>query len=550
LRKEMRGTAEAYEKSLRNTAPHRMMRAGYCDEQVGRYCVIYDVGTLPPLPPEPEEVRTARGRAIQAFQQAVKVWPNDSTLVAPLIRYLVEDERGADAVEVARRYADIGPDRVWSAFLLGFALHGAGDDALAEQTFLRALYEALPNERQEMHDVMFLLRKDEQPRYRALSGPERARYLERLWRLADPLYLTPGNESQVEHYARRVYARILSYAPGADGMGWGPDQEQLLIRFGAPTARTYNFGQGQGRQLTEHYHPDQMTYVPPAQVTRVALSRFEPGSPWPYDTVRAFSGYAPRSIRRMRVLEHQVARFPGDSLMRADFVVVPDDSAGRPARVEVGLFALDSTYEVIAEARDTILIESERVAGSISVRLPAGAAAYSLEALELGTRYAQRARYALPVVSGPRPVLSDVVIFAATDAAPPANRESAAFQPLPSLVIPRGTAIGIYIEARGLARTTDGSNRYRVDLEVLEQDKPGIFSRAVRRLGRALGMQSDDVAPRITWTQQQAAATTASVGLKLGSVGLDPGLKQFKITVTDLQTNRSASVDRLVKVVD
>ena len=292
--------------------------------------------------------------------------------------------------------------------------------------------------------------------------------------------------------------------------------------------------------------------VPPALITKGGLPRAEPGSAWVYDTVRAFSGFAPRTLRRMKVLEHQVERFPaGDStLVRADYTLTLDDSVKLPARVQVALFVLDSTYDVISAVVDTVEATTARQVGMLSVQAPASAAAYSLEAMELGTRLANRARYSLPVMPTTRLRLSDVVLFAATDAAPPNSRTSPQFTPFPSLVLKRGTPIGIYLEARGLTRTPDRMNKYRVDLEVLEQEKPGVFSRAVRGLGRALGLAGNDVAPRITFTQNQPAAEPAAVGLKLGAIQLDPGLKQFRITVTDLQTNASVVTERLVRVVE
>lgn len=550
IRKELARAASHYENSLRNTAPHRMMRAGFCDETVGRFCVQYDVGRLPPLPPEPEALKQARAGAIEAFGKAVNAWPEDSTVAAPLIRYLVEDGRAEEALAVARTFGEKTPDGGWADLLLAFAHHAAREDEQADARFARGLSRALPSERQQMHDVSSLLTREERAKYQALPARERALYHERLWNLADPLFLTPGNESLAEHLSRKVYARILAHVPAdADGLGWGPDQEELTVRFGVPTTRTQNFGQGTGKQLTAHYDPDQVTYVPPGLLTRAHQLRFEPGAAWPYDTVRAHSGYAPRTLRRMEVLEHQVARFPqsDSTVLRADFVVMLDDSARRPATIEVGLFLLDSMYQVIAHVRDTMAAESDRMVGTLSLRLPAGATAYSLETLDTATRLASRARYLLPPLPRARPILSDVVIFGASDAAAPTSRANAEFQPLPSLVVARSASIGLYLEARGLARSQQ-QVRYRVDLEVLEQERPGSFTRLVRRLGQALGMQQDEVAPKITWTQEQRGTDPVSIGLKLGRVQLDPGLKLFRVTITDLSNNAASTVERLVRV--
>jgi hypothetical protein len=552
LRKEMRNTASAYESALRSKAPFRMMQASNCDENVGRYCVMYDRGIGRSLPPEPAAIKQARSKAIESFRRGVEVWPTDSTIVAPLVRFLVDGDQARDAVAVAQTFASKTTDPDWAQLLVGLALHGTGDDASAESVFARTLAKILPNERRNLHDVTSLLDPQEQPRYRALSGTERARYHERLWRLADPLYLTDGNESLVEHFSRGVYGRILAYSPTGEG-AWGPDVAELTLRFGVPTARTQNFGDGMGgKQLTEHFDPNQLTFIPPAQLTRPALHPFEPGGVWPYDTIRSRSGYAPRSFRRMMVLEHQVTRFPGKEggELRADYVLPLDSVTALPARFEVALYALDAEYQIVGQMHDTVSVDAAGTAGNLSMPLPPGTVAYSLEALEISSRLAARARYQFPVRSGGL-AISDIVIMSSSDAPPPSSRAVSEFRPMPALVIPRGDAITLYLEVQGLAVNARRRVEYRVELEVLEQNNPGAVARVVRGLGRVLGMSGDDVAPRVTWNQEQNAQPTTVVALKLGQIQLAPGLKQFKITLTDTQNRgRNATTERLIRISD
>jgi hypothetical protein len=464
---------------------------------------------------------------------------------------MIEDQQAQDAMAIARRFAETGGDAAWAQLLLGLAVHSSGDEATAETVFARTLPQLLPSERVRLHDASALLTREEQQKYHTLTGSERARYHERLWRLADPLYLTEGNESLIEHFSRRVYSHILAYAPASGELGWGPDVEQLTLRFGVPTARTQNFGTGVGgKRVTEHFAPNQLTYVPPALITRAGLTPFEPGTPWPYDTIRSTSGYAPKTFRRMMVLEHQVARFPARTSgeLRADYLIPLDSAVQLPARFEVALFALDSTYQVVAEKRDTVTVNGAQAARRLSMTLPAGIVAYSLEAIDLGSRLAARGRYLFPARTALRPLLSDLVIMRASDAAPPTSRTDAEFRPLSTLMIRQGDAIALYFEARGLTANAARDVRYRVDLEVLEPDSPGTFTRVVRRLGRALGMGGDDVAPRITWNQEQTTTETTVIALKLGAVQLEPGLKQFKLTLTDSQTGASSTVERLLRI--
>ena len=551
IRTEMNKTATEYERVRKNSAPHRLMQNAFCDETVGRYCVVYDRGTSQSLPPEPEPVKQARAKAVDAYKRGFAAWPADTLIAGPLVRYLIEDSKAAEALEVARKHTDVSSNRQWAIMVQGLALHAMADDSTAESAFASVLQQQLPFDRVRSMDVAPLLTRAEDERYKALVARDRARYQERLWQLADPLFITPGNESLVEHFARQIYGRILAVAPPVDNLGWGPDAEVLTLRFGVPSTRTRNYGQGAGGiSIVEHFPPTQLTYVPPATITKGALTIHEPGTPWPYDTIRSRSGYAPLTFRWMQVVEHQIARYPSATTptVRVDFQFKLDSVASRPARIDVGVFLLDSTAQIVGTKRDTITADRDLAIASMSMPYVPGAVAYSVEALELGSRQAGRARYNFPATKPGRLSVSDLVILSASDAPPPKSRTDAAFQPFSSLRIPRGQPIGLYIEARGLKPGANRRVRYRVDLEVLEQSSPGTFTRAVRSLGRLLGVAGDPVAPRITWSEDQPAGDVTVIALKLGAVQLEPGTKQFKVTVTDLEVAASTVVERLIRV--
>jgi len=546
LHAAIREAAAEYERMRTSKAPHQLQQNNFCDEQVGPWCVVWDRGRPRELPPEPKEVIDARNRAIDAYSSAFNIAPSDTLVASFLVRYLVEADRARDALNVARSFSETGANATLADFLHGFALHALGNDARAEGYYARGMMQMTPADRAEMHDLLMLLDKDEKRKYMPLPGSQKGAYHERLWRLADPLYLTPGNESLIEHFTRRVYASMLAAAPAPEpNRRFSGPETELTMRWGVAAAITMAYS-AQGRRQVHHSHPNQLTYVPPAMLTKGPLPRFEPGGAWPYDTVRQFSGYAPRTIRVMQVLEHQLTRFPGENVIRVDYVLPADSAVRYPARFEVGLFVLDSTYAILAEVRDTVTAERAGTTGVLTLALPAGAAAYSAEALDLDSRIAGRARYAMAPL-GATLVLSDLAIISGHADAPPATKASADFQPFASLVLQRGTPIALYAEANGFRVTGDQVN-YRVDLEVLEQERPGVFSRTVRRLGQALGLSQEEIAPRITWEQQQAAAPVTSISLKLGAIQLEPGLKLFRVTVTDAATKQNAVVERLVRV--
>jgi hypothetical protein len=553
VRREMRRAATDYERALRRAAPYRASSySGQCDEIVGRFCLTYDSGSRDSLPPEPEPIKKARARAIEAFQAAFKVWPADTLVAGPLVRFLIEHDQLA--IDVAADFGAASGDHVWRNLLTAFALHAAGDYERAGPAFLTALSHMRPSDRERWEDVRVLLDQDEQPRYRALGDSAKREYQQRLWRLADPLYLTAGNESHTEHFARQVYARILARAPMVNGSSsWGWDLDELTVRFGVPKLRTQDFARSSMSmepQITEHYDPAQQTFVPPTMITKPGITEFAPVAEWPYDTIRSRNGYAPRSVRKMLPLDHVLSRFrEGDSLVvRVDAQLVFDSAVTRPARVEVGLFLLDSIYQLQSLAIDTIEVTQDTARANLSVRLPDKAVAYSIEMRELGSRLAGRARHLLPpALPLARPLLSDVVLLHAGESLP-SGRNVEHFPARTSLRLKRGESAAIYLEVTGLTPDNDRMVKYTVDLEVMEEARPGVFTRAVKRLGRALGMAGESVSPRVTWNEQKPAAVAIPIALNLGRLQLDTGLKRFRVTVTDRETGVRSSIDRIVRI--
>ena len=542
LRRAAVERALEYERSLRSDVPFRLQQNQFCDERLGRYCIIYDRTTSGEIPPEPPKVVQSRAAAIEAFAAAFRELPGDTAIAAPLVRYMIEQDSADAAIPIAQLFADKTTAPGWGDLLVAFALHAAKRDVESESVFARALVRMLPPDRAAMHNILPLLTNEEREKYQLLRGPDRGVYLQRLWNLADPLYLTDGNESVAEHFSRRVYARILAMAPDEPQFAWGTDREMLTIRYGVPLVRSRSFGQTGGAVLSELHHPHQLTYVPPALITKGGAREYEPGAPWPYDTVRERSGYAPSTFYRMHVLKHQASRFgaAANAQVRVDYVTPEELKNGS---IEIGLFVLDSLFNVVAQERDTV---DAADAGSITAALPPLSAGYSLEMRNLSSGSAARARHAFPARSG-RIVLSDLVITV-VGAEPPMRRDAPDFKPHATLDITKGEVVGLYVEAQGLARGAGNQSRYRVDLEVLEQERPGVFSRIVRNLGRAFGRDGQDVAPRITWTQQSTATTTVPISLKLGALQLDQGLKKFRVTVTDLENRSVATIERLIRV--
>lgn len=169
------------------------------------------------------------------LDSAAQRLPGDVQLAGQRVRFALDarDGAGAKAAACTRDDAHCG-------LLRGLVLYHAGDVAGADSTFLASARLMRDDERCAWNDVGALLEKEPRNSYGAMECAARAELEERLWWLADPLYLEPGNERRAEHFARKVLVTLL--APlGFDGrQHWEQKQggeavAETLIRYGWPS---------------------------------------------------------------------------------------------------------------------------------------------------------------------------------------------------------------------------------------------------------------------------------------------------------------------------
>jgi len=582
VRARARAAEATYERLARRlvaTSLHRPVGRP-CDEIVGRFCLTYDrTGYVQPAP-EAGPVIDARREAIEALRLALGYDPAHTGTAAPLVRYLVEDGRAAEAGSVARLYASLGRDSVQADLLLGFAHHAAGDDTAAEPVLRRGLAALPGQERERIEALGWLLPHAERERYRRLPAADRVRYARRFWTWADPLWLTPANERWAEHVARHVWARLLAAAPVVAGMNrWGEDLDELTVRYGIPSGRTRTWGAMPGdASLVEHFDDAQLAFDPPALLGQGLPHMPPPGTPWALAEERATTGYAPVGLVKLEALEHQLSRFPADSVweLRVDAAVALVDGA---VRVRTGLFV-----------RDTLLVrEAARAHGGIpaaghdSVRwtlraaVPPGAWVYGAEAIAEGVPRPQTAREERGVAEGgaaavggladradrdglaawraryrvdlpsltAAPLLSDVVVARPFGAGPfPTGRDDAALRPRSSLVVAARSTVGLYAEVHGLA-----GERYRVSLVVESGREPSLLGRAAGWLGRTLGLRGPDDEPRLEWEARAPAEGPAVLAVDLDLGLVEPGLRRIRLEVEDARGRRAVS-ERVVLVTE
>lgn len=560
-RRAARKAEAEYESLARRLAPAAFgSGGGECDEIVGRFCLRFDTGKPRPIRPEVPRVVQARRDAVEALRRAFAVMPGDAEIAGSLVRYLVEDGRADEAVSAAEAFAWATEDSTWKSLLVAFGLHARGEDSAAERRFAEGIAQLPPEEARRVERVDVLLGPDEERLYRELDEAGRRRYERELWAAADPLYLTPGNEARTEHYARHVWARLLSRAPVVFGMvSWGKDLDELTVRYGVPAGREREIASWSlDVRMIERFDPDQLAFVPERLRTEGIGEVPVPGAPWALENPRARSGYAPVTFRRLLPFAHQVTRFPaGDSVvlrvdgaLALDSVALEGGEAGRTATA--ALFVLDSTYSHVLERRKDVVSAQDTFFVSFEVALPAGEFVYSLEALEAETRLAGRARHRV-LLNSSAPgelALSDLLLARPYRAAElPRSRDAAVLVPRASLVVGPRDTLGVYAEVSGLAGDGEGATHYRVELSLRRTDESGI-GRAVRWIGRVLGLSGPDAPPRVSWSGAGALGAVEPLAVDLDLAGLDSGLYLVELAVEDLTSGLRRESRKAIRVAE
>lgn len=559
LVERVRDAQRGYERTAVRNAPTRMAFGGSdrCDEHVGRFCLYYEDSQDPPDEPEAEETVEARRALIEELRRAFSILPGDDRIAGPLIRYLVQDDRAGEAVSAARTFTLLSTDTTTALLFEGFALHAAARDSVAEIVFRRAFDRMDSAERGRFERIGMLLRGEERDTYEEMDEDARAEYERAFWTLADPLYLTPGNERRVGHYVRRMWTRLLAEAPWARGLHrWGDDLDELTLRYGIPVqrarilSRTTVLG---GEHLVEWYDSARLAYAPRALHTEGVPPTPPVGGDWRLEDPTAPSQYAPVAFPHVVRLNHRVARFPTPDpvtvRLRFDAALPVDSTLTMIDSVRTGLFLLDDDHRTVRELRGAAAVRDDTAAWSVEVEVPVGRYVYSVEATADSGGFAGRARYAAPVPAYPRtgPALSDVLLRRPLDSAPggaptttPDTLPAPAWDPSPN------DTIGIYAEVLRLSAATPGATRYGVEILLRRHENDAALARAARWIGRRLGVVESRSPVRVRWDATGDPRRPAIVAFNLALDGVEPGSYTVVLTVTDLVNGRRAvSQERL-----
>ena len=432
LRSRARNAQARFERTRVRYAPRNLGGwGGDCDERVGRMCLRLGDGSSDDWEPPEEDPRVdeARSTLLEILEGVAREIPGDTWVLGQRVAYLGEAERWQDALGLVRECTLAPDDRWWCTALEGMALHYLDRFPEAEEAFQRAMAE-MPSELEETwRDLRPLAEFPVRDVLGNVEGDSLRTLESRIWALANPLFLVPGNDHRTEHFARHTLARTRADARNAHGMRWGDDLTEVLVRYGPVVAYEqqrpppFQFQMGPPSVIAR-FHPRSRGFLPP-RGEFLEGGEITPGE-WRTDARRVRARHAPSYADRIGLLEVQQARFRrGDDLLLVLGWTVGDgdptwqwpegevsgdgvDRPGDEAEIRSGLFLLSHDDLEPVEARSDVrgpFAQGPDPAGVALARAPSGTYMVSLELLDVAGERAWRARHG--VVQDP--VSRDVV---------------------------------------------------------------------------------------------------------------------------------------------
>ena len=471
--REAREAQIGFERTRRANLPiNTRGTSGRCDVRVGRFCYWWDDGEFE-APAEPPKTTAARTKLLDRLADAAATLPGDGWIAGQRVRYLVEAERFAEAVDAA---VACEAELSWCAALQGFAHHAGRQFAAADSAFENALGAMPPGARCRWTDIAMLLPDDARKRYDRLSCADRAPFETRFWAMSRPLYLLPANDLRSEHFARLTMTALIKASRYPHDLPWADDAQELLLRYGWETgwSREPPSAYAMETHVIGHEPTPAFSFVP----TPDALARPDSAtaSDWRLRDPMAQSRYAPRYARSISDLEHQIAFFRrGDSaIVVAAFDVRRDTSFVRDSIDTALAFAPAAAPESVVVVKDSAAPRS----GALIGRARVGPLVVSVEARDSAARRVARARtVARPPDAAGRVTISDLLLFDDPGNLP-TTLEAAAPRARGSLRLDRNTPVGVYWEMYGVS---DAGEQLAYTLTVTREATPW-YRRAAEKL--------------------------------------------------------------------
>jgi hypothetical protein len=487
--------------SIRVLESARHAVAGYVDAVGGssgdaasvlQGCRLHDAGCRTSIA---QRLRPGLIERLDAFGRAI---PGDDWIMRHRVGLRVKQGLPGDALDVLRncRASDW-----WCAALTGFVLHQLGRVTESEAAFDSALDRMPPDIRCAWaEEVVHLLDDDFASQYRSADCVTRKLLEDRIWWLADPLHLSPGNDRRTEHLSRVVAMRFHHDYLDLVDRTCEPAHHEMILRHGWPEWWWSSVG-----NALDPYRPAGSGFMPTAvaasgAVGIRALGQSENTMDLTFGE-RYTAPYGP-----VRSLEQQTAFFArGDSLLVVAAAAV--EQSGGTAAVMLSRDAHDPPLML----RDTFLV-------SLEVQSPAHGAS--------------RARFfhRLPDASPRGLSLSDLLVFDWADALP--EHIDAVFPRMsPSTRLRTGAQIGLYWELYGTARLAGVTFALR-----MRPERGGV----IRRLGELLRLVARRDAIALEWDEPAAGAFMRKQ-LRLDLSGLAEGRYTLELEAMDAGGDRAVT---------
>jgi hypothetical protein len=183
-------------------------------------------------------VKSSRRRMFAELDSNGRLLPGDGWLTGQRIRFALDQ---GDTAYAAQAALTCRAQRWWCLALSGYVLSPRIDRIPQSEELFRESLAAMPEEeRCYWNNLEPILDEVGRNAYHIRPCAARDSINERIWWLADPLYMEKGNERFVEHYARMV---MLELRLGTDvherwdlrEEGGGMAARAMLIRYGWPS---------------------------------------------------------------------------------------------------------------------------------------------------------------------------------------------------------------------------------------------------------------------------------------------------------------------------
>jgi hypothetical protein len=443
-----------------------------CEVPIGRICYWNNNGDVPP-PAERTDARVEREQLFEVLSRAQRADPKDDWVSGMRVRYAIEAEFADSAIQAARA---CGGTAWWCSALQGLALHNANRHADANAAFVRALSEMPEAQRCRWTDLTLWLDPSMHATYNATSCAARAAENARVLRLAQPLWMNNGNDTENELFARRTMSRVHSLGRIPYDLQWGDDLLESQIRYGWPAAwSVQNGGVADPRppQVIGHEPTPSFDFMP--TVEAIANPTKAIAADWDPTRKKARMRYAPRYAQGFGALPNQLARFRrGDTtIVAGGYRLVRDLEMGRaPYTAALTLDGFNGRPPVQVKK------DSAGANGALLVPITSQMLA-SLEVLAPTGKRAARVRTTVePLARDAR--LSDYLLLQRGDPSLTPSLERNAMQAYGSTEIEGGTQIGIYWE---MYRASTPAAPLQVQLRATR-----LGSSFMQRLGSSIGL--------------------------------------------------------------